>query len=381
MVLALVLVALSRPARACINATMAASEAIAKLKEAQRALDEGDVLGARELARDVRVATLSLAYGPSYEARLFERALRIEALSRIRDRDATPDQIESAVGLLQAHVESLTSTSSSGADNVTPALSADLGEALERAARDGEALDVLVPLADRDLIGSAHAYAALSRAASRRGDGARSTLARARCEAMATSPRVCQGEYPRQPLLRGSPLGYALPGLVFAAAALLRLLRQRRRPLEATWCTYRAPVFAAAIVLFGIAAVAMSRTVWLAASFALLASIVTFALQRGAFLSAVRRGAIADHHLRPAEAGDGTLPVLALWLGPRVPQTLERLTDPSYRQSPRVPLLRIVRRPPRAVWIAGAIAVGLAFAGCGSLVLWTARSPSMVVHD
>jgi hypothetical protein len=74
-----------------------------------------------------------------------------------------------------------------------PVAEADLGEALAALSKyEGEALGILRGLADRDLLGSAHAYAALARLQASRGQGTASRAALDRCEKMTSSPAtVC----------------------------------------------------------------------------------------------------------------------------------------------------------------------------------------------
>jgi predicted Zn-dependent protease len=73
-----------------------------------------------------------------------------------------------------------------------PVLQAELGEALAHVpAQHEEALRVLSALADKDVMGSAHAYAQLARLRASKGDLAGSREAARRCQAMATSPALC----------------------------------------------------------------------------------------------------------------------------------------------------------------------------------------------
>jgi hypothetical protein len=82
----------------------------------------------------------------------------------------------------------------SGARPNDPVAQADLGEAMSALSKyETEALGVLADLADRDLVGSAHAYAALARLRAARGQGSASRAALDRCEAMTSSPgMVCR---------------------------------------------------------------------------------------------------------------------------------------------------------------------------------------------
>jgi hypothetical protein len=72
-----------------------------------------------------------------------------------------------------------------------PVTQADLAEALAtRSPHEEESLAILGDLAGRDLLGSAHAYAALARLRASRGDAAAARDALARCELMTKSPNV-----------------------------------------------------------------------------------------------------------------------------------------------------------------------------------------------
>jgi hypothetical protein len=72
-----------------------------------------------------------------------------------------------------------------------PVTQADLAEALAaRAQHEDESRAILANLASRDLVGSAHAYAALARLRASRGDTAASREALGRCELMTKSPAV-----------------------------------------------------------------------------------------------------------------------------------------------------------------------------------------------
>lgn len=76
-------------------------------------------------------------------------------------------------------------------------LQTDLGEALaKRPSTQAEALELLSKLATDDLIGSPHAYAALSKLQAARGETAKSADATRRCEAMTSTPGICSPAKP-----------------------------------------------------------------------------------------------------------------------------------------------------------------------------------------
>lgn len=74
-----------------------------------------------------------------------------------------------------------------------PFLQTDLGEALSKVDKHRpEALKILSELADKDLITSAHGYAALARLRDASGDKKGGDAALQRCEAIAKKPGVCR---------------------------------------------------------------------------------------------------------------------------------------------------------------------------------------------
>lgn len=107
----------------------------------------------------------------------------VEGLSSVREADRAAN-LEWAVSTLR-QVES--------ARHDDPVAQANLGEALAaRGSYEEEAVRILGGLANRDLMGSAHAYAALARLRASRGEALASDDATTRCESMTKSPEaVC----------------------------------------------------------------------------------------------------------------------------------------------------------------------------------------------
>jgi hypothetical protein len=81
-----------------------------------------------------------------------------------------------------------------------PTVQADLGEALSKLPHgQTEALQILQGLAQKDLMGSPYAYAALAKLRSDKGDSAGAEAAIKRCEEMSKSPGVCKPATPSKP--------------------------------------------------------------------------------------------------------------------------------------------------------------------------------------
>jgi len=74
-----------------------------------------------------------------------------------------------------------------------PTVQADLGEALSKLPHtQAEGMKLLAGLAQKDLMGSPHAYAALAKMKSEKGDTAGAEAAIKKCEEMSKNPAVCK---------------------------------------------------------------------------------------------------------------------------------------------------------------------------------------------
>ena len=121
------------------------------------------------------------------------RALRVFALAAVRADGKLPlggAQTWTRSANLEWAVQALCEIDQQRPND--PALRADLGEAMARLPHTkAEAFKVLDGLAQKELMGSPSAYAALSRLRAEKGDTSGATLAMKRCEGMAPSPAIC----------------------------------------------------------------------------------------------------------------------------------------------------------------------------------------------
>jgi hypothetical protein len=134
-----------------------------------------------------RVLTLHVGASP-----LETHAQRILALALLRSDGKLPGVAGLSGASLDWAVDTLRAVSAARPDD--PVAQADLGEALAaRPKTESEALPLLADLASRDLVGSAHAYAALARLRAKGGETAKAQAALERCVRMTRSPAlVCR---------------------------------------------------------------------------------------------------------------------------------------------------------------------------------------------
>jgi Flp pilus assembly protein TadD len=176
---------------------------VQEIARAEKALEGGQNLVAAKavLATFPRVRAATAGANP-----LETRALRVFALAVVRSNGALN---EKSAGLgaqaewtpnanLEWAVQSLREIDAKRPND--PTVQADLGEALSKLPRgQGEALTILQGLAQKDLMGSPHAYAALAKLRSEKGDLAGAEAAIKRCEEMSKSPGVCKPAVPSKP--------------------------------------------------------------------------------------------------------------------------------------------------------------------------------------
>lgn len=127
------------------------------------------------------------------------RAMRVFALALARSNGtvseksvgvASPDEW-TAKGNLEWSIAALREIDAKRPND--PAVQADLGEALSKVPHgQDEALKLLGTLAQKDLMGSPFAYAALAKIRTERGDTAGAETAMKRCEEMSKQPGVCR---------------------------------------------------------------------------------------------------------------------------------------------------------------------------------------------
>ena len=181
---------------------------VQEIARAEKSLENGQNLVAAKaiLGSFPGVRNVTVGKNP-----LETRALRVFALAVVRS-DGTVDEKKAAVTTaasangvewtpsanLAWAVQSLREIDANRPND--PTVQADLGEALSKTARgQAEALKLLQGLAQKDLMGSPHAYAALAKLRTNSGDTAGAEAAIKRCEEMSKTPGVCKPVTPGNP--------------------------------------------------------------------------------------------------------------------------------------------------------------------------------------
>lgn len=189
-------------AHACFNVTRADVDAnVKKVKSAQTALDAEDLATARTLAGQAIGFLQSVPHGlhPDGKLRdlgnkpvdppdpsLLRRAKRIDALAQSRAAKATAADRDEAVKRFETDVIE---------PNPDPTVLADYAELLSRVTeRKGQATMILRSLRDKDLLGSARAYAALAILEKAAGSADAEQAAREKCKTMTTKRAICDAK-------------------------------------------------------------------------------------------------------------------------------------------------------------------------------------------
>jgi Flp pilus assembly protein TadD len=178
---------------------------VQEIARAEKALEGGQNLAAATaiLGSFPRIRNVTAGANP-----LETRALRVFSLAVVRSDGAVDEKkakVASANGVewtpkanLEWAVQSLREIDEKRPND--PTVQADLGEALSKTdAGKPEALKILQGLAQKDLMGSPHAYAALAKLRTQNGDSAGAEAAIKRCEEMSKTPGVCKPATPSAP--------------------------------------------------------------------------------------------------------------------------------------------------------------------------------------
>lgn len=169
---------------------------VQEIARAEKALESGQNMVAAKavLSTFPRVRAATAGANP-----LETRALRVFALAVVRSNGAVNEKTAGVASQgewtpnanLEWAVQSIREIDAKRPND--PTVQADLGEALSKLGHgQKEALEILQKLAEKDLMGSPHAYAALARLRTDKGDSAGAQAAIKRCEEMSKSPGVCK---------------------------------------------------------------------------------------------------------------------------------------------------------------------------------------------
>ena len=178
---------------------------VQEIARSEKALESGQNLSAAQaiLGTFPKIRTASAGANP-----LETRALRVFALAIVRS-DGTVDEKKARVASANGNewtpssnlawaVQSLREIDAKRPND--PTVQADLGEALSKTSSgQAESLKILQGLAQKDLMGSPHAYAALAKLRTQNGDSAGAEAAIKRCEEMSKTPGLCKPVTPSSP--------------------------------------------------------------------------------------------------------------------------------------------------------------------------------------
>ncbi|MBX3228203.1 MAG: hypothetical protein KIT84_26740 [Labilithrix sp.] len=176
---------------------------VQEIARAEKSLEGGN----NKEAAQVVLASFSNVRNATAGANPLEtRALRVFALAIVRSGGAVNERNAGSWSQnewtpsanLEWAVQSLREIDAKRPND--PTVQADLGEALSKLPRtQDEALKLLGGLAQKDLMGSPFAYAALAKIKGAKGDTAGAEAAIKRCEEMTKAPGVCKPATPAAP--------------------------------------------------------------------------------------------------------------------------------------------------------------------------------------
>jgi Flp pilus assembly protein TadD len=170
---------------------------VQEIARGEKALEGGQNLVAAQaiLGSFPRIRSATAGANP-----LETRALRVFSLAVVRSEgkvDEKAAHVASANGIewtpkanLDWAVQSLREIDEKRPND--PTVQADLGEALSKTATGQAELKILQGLAQKDLMGSPHAYAALAKLRTQSGDSAGAEAAIKRCVEMSKTPGICK---------------------------------------------------------------------------------------------------------------------------------------------------------------------------------------------
>lgn len=169
---------------------------VQEIARAEKALESNQNTAAAKtvLASFSNVRTITAGNNP-----LETRALRVFALAVVRSNGAVNERTAgpgsrnewTPTANLEWAIQSLREIAAQRPN--APTVQADLGEALSKLPRtQDESLKILGGLAQKDLMGSPFAYAALAKIRGEKGDTAGQQAAIKRCEEMSKVPGVCK---------------------------------------------------------------------------------------------------------------------------------------------------------------------------------------------
>jgi hypothetical protein len=169
---------------------------VQEIARAEKALESGQNLVAAKaiLGNFPRVRVATAGANP-----LETRALRVFSLAVVRSNGTVNEKSAgfasqgewTPTANIEWAVQAIREIDAKRAND--PTVQADLGEALSKLPHgQAEALKILQGLAQKDLMGSPHAYAALAKLRGDKGDSAGAEAAIKRCEEMSKVPGVCK---------------------------------------------------------------------------------------------------------------------------------------------------------------------------------------------